>query len=99
MSACPGFLAMIAARELKIREDLLPKLLEAREISHEEADFELRAWRILAALLAGAEVRTDFTIAELELATARALQRRAEALRDEEAKAAPDPARVRDLRN
>lgn len=85
-----SYFAAAAARELAIREKRYPEKLAAGEMARDDAEADLAAWRAIATLFADGAAETDLSWAQLELATARALQRREDALAEKPA----DPDRI-----
>jgi hypothetical protein len=69
------YFAAVAARELESREQHYPAMIDAGEIARDDAEADLAAWRVLVPLLRDGSVETELSLAQLELATARALRR------------------------
>lgn len=69
-------LSAAATFELDSREKHHPAMIADGELTREEADADLAAWRVIAALFRGEEVESWLSWAELEHATSRALIRR-----------------------
>ncbi|SMF70688.1 hypothetical protein [Allosphingosinicella indica] len=65
----------MAGREREVRERVGAQLVAAGTMSREELEADWRAWRAIERWLAGKSLGQDIGFAELELATARALQR------------------------
>ncbi len=72
-----------AARELRAKERAYPAMVEAGEISREEAAADIASWQVIAELLRAGTARSSLSWAELELATSRTLLRREEAAKAE----------------
>lgn len=83
-----------AAREVESRERHYPAMIERGEIERRDAEADLAAWRVIAALFAEESVEAETNWAQVELASSRALQRREDALA-----AKPDSASLRERRD
>jgi hypothetical protein len=73
-------LAKVAVRELQAREKHWPAAVDQGEMTREEADADIAAWRVIVQLLRDGTCETELTWAELEHAAAKALIRRDQAV-------------------
>jgi hypothetical protein len=89
-----AFFATAAEREVAAREKHYPAQITAGEIARDDAEADLAAWRVIAAMFADGSAESEQGWAPLELATSRALQRR-----EAELAASPDNDRLRERRD
>jgi hypothetical protein len=78
--ALTAWLAAGAQRELEARVKHYPAMVELKEMTSDEAERDIAAWRAIAGLWAEGTVETGLGWADLEAAAARALERREEAV-------------------